>query len=71
MLNPTFFSLNGSLPTCLASIKNDITNDTSYDKYITPALFTNRSVYSYRDENPVMCVGHKFEDECFKYEVGS
>ena len=42
MLNPTFFALNGSLPNCLASPKNDITSDTSYNKYITPALFTNK-----------------------------
>ena len=42
MLNPTFFSLNGSLPTCLASIKNNISMDSSHNKIKSPALFTNQ-----------------------------
>ena len=41
-LNPTFFSLNGSLPACLNSTKNDIVNDGSLNKIKSPGLFTNK-----------------------------
>ena len=87
MLNPTFFSLNGSLPTCLASTKNNITNDGTLNKLKNPALFTNQGTINcwnctvsffteiirllFADGNPVMCVGHPGQDECFKYEVRS
>ena len=79
MLNPTFFALNGTLPACLASTKNDI-NDTSLNKIKMPSLFTNpsknviqsffRNYYiNFLDGNPVMCLGHANLDECYEYEV--
>ena len=40
ILNPTFISLNGSLPACYASAKNDI--DSSLSEIQSPALFTNQ-----------------------------
>ena len=43
MMNPTFFALNGSLPACLNSTKNDIVNDGSLNKIKSPGLFTNQS----------------------------
>ena len=42
MLNPTFFALNGSLPSCLNSTKNNITNDGSLSRIRSPGLFTNQ-----------------------------
>ena len=42
MLNPTFFALNGSLPSCLNSTKNNITNDGSHTKIRSPGLFINQ-----------------------------
>ena len=81
-LSPRFFSLNGSLPACLASTKNDI--HSSLTKIRAPGIFINKSEFFYAiltlnlnkhiiivsDGKPVMCVGHFNLDECFEYEVG-
>ena len=84
MLNPTFFALNGSLPSCLNSTKNNITNDGSHTRIRSPGLFINQGdilqhlvvlalnmIYLNLGGNPVMCVGHARQDDCFEYEVGS
>ena len=85
-LNPTFFSLNGSLPACLASPKNDI--DSSIPRMRTPGLFMNKGgsnlylnyihlslneIHSILllDGNPVMCLGDNNLDECYEYDISS
>ena len=83
-LNPTFFSLNGSLPACLASPKNDI--DSSIPRMRTPGLFVNKGGITlsninwslseihnivWLDGNPVMCLGENSLDECYEYDISS
>ena len=83
-LNPTFFSLNGSLPACLASPKNDI--DSSIPRMRTPGLFVNKGGSNLNnihwslneihnivllDGNPVTCLGDNNLDECYEYDISS